>query len=228
LTARDRLRANDARFHALANTLSAEEWAQPSLCDAWTNHDVLAHLVVGYSAGAVTLMAEMRRHRWSFDGANAEMACKLAASRTPTDLLDDFERLHHLPQGLGRYFPTRLLLGDHITHELDMLFAIGRESAIPADAPVDVLNTQVSVPNPFVPAHRNSRGLRLTATDASWTHGQGPLVSGRAAELVSVLGNRPARLTSLDGDGVDVLASRVSMMDTQTKHGRDGRDMKGT
>jgi len=91
-----------------------------------------------------------------------------------------------------------------------MLFALGREPAIPADALVAVLNTQVSVPNPFVPAYRNSRGLRLVAADADWTHGQGPSVRGAAAELVSVLGNRPAMLCRLDGDGVDLLASRVS------------------
>ena len=210
MSARDRLRANDTRFHALATTFSADEWAQPSLCDAWSNHDVLAHLVVGYSAGAVAVAAEMRRHSWSFDRANAAMARSLAALRTPTELLDDFERLTQRPQGLGRYFPPQLLLGDHVTHELDMLFALGREPAMPADALVAVLNTQVSVPNPFVPAYRNSRGLRLVATDADWTHGHGPLVRGPAAELVSVLGNRPAMLARLDGDGVDTLASRIS------------------
>jgi hypothetical protein len=92
-----------------------------------------------------------------------------------------------------------------------MLFALGREPAIPADALVAVLNTQVSVPNPFVPAFRNSRRLRLLATDADWTHGErGPVVEGRAADFVSVLGNRPAMLARLGGDGVDVLASRVS------------------
>jgi hypothetical protein len=90
-----------------------------------------------------------------------------------------------------------------------MLFALGRDPAIPADALVAVLNTQVSVPNPFVPAFRNSRGLRLRAVDIDWSHGEdGPRVSGRAADLVSVLGNRPARLDRLDGDGVDVLATR--------------------
>jgi hypothetical protein len=77
--------------------------------------------------------------------------------------------------------------------------------------PIAVLNTQVSLPNPFVPAFRNSRGLRLTAADADWTHGErGPIVRGPAADLVSVLGDRPAMLARLDGDGVDVLASRVS------------------
>jgi hypothetical protein len=155
--------------------------------------------------------AEMLRHGGSFDRANAAQARSLATLRTPADLLDDFKRLTRRPRGLGRYFPPRLLLGDHITHELDMLFALGREPAIPAEALVAVLNTQVSVPNPFVPAYRNSRGLRLIATDADWTHGErGPLVRGRAADLVSVLGDRPAMLARLGGDGVDVLASRVS------------------
>ena len=211
MSTRNLLRANDERFHAIAAGFTAADWSAPSLCNGWSNHDVLAHLVIGCSAGAIAVTAEILRHSGSFDRANATLARALAATHSPAELLDDFGRLMVRPRGLGRYFPRRLLLGDHITHELDMLFALGREPAIPADALVAVLNTQVSVPNPFVPAFRNSRGLRLIATDANWTHGaRGPIVRGRAAELVSVLGNRPAVLTRLDGDGVDVLTSRVS------------------
>ncbi|OBF41796.1 hypothetical protein A5724_04610 [Mycobacterium sp. ACS1612] len=211
MSARDRLRANDARFHELAAGFSAAEWARPSLCEHWSNHDVLAHLVVGHSASSATVISEMLRHRGSFDRANAAMARSLAAARTPAELLDDFQRLTQRPHGLGRYFPSPLLLGDHVTHELDILFALGREPVIPADALVAVLETQVRVPNPFVPAYANGRGLRLAATDVGWTYGdRGPVVRGRAAELVSVLGNRPAMLSRLDGDGVDVLTSRVS------------------
>ena len=92
-----------------------------------------------------------------------------------------------------------------------MLFALDREPAIPAEALVAVLNTQVSVPNPFVPAYRSSRGLRLRLpTSGGHTVCGVRIVRGRAAELVSVLGNRPAMLARLGGDGVDVLASRVS------------------
>ena len=92
-----------------------------------------------------------------------------------------------------------------------MLFALGREPAIPADALVAVLNTQVSVPNPFVPAYRNSRGLRLSATDAGWTHGDARSDRAGPRRRTGVrAGNRPAMLARLGGDGVDVLASRVS------------------
>jgi uncharacterized protein (TIGR03083 family) len=211
VSTRDLLRANDARFHTLAAGFCADEWTAPSLCDGWSNHDVLAHLVIGCSAGAGAMTAGILRHGGSFDRGNAALARTLAAARCPADLLDDFGRLSIRPRGLGRYFPRRLLLGDHITHELDMLFALGHEPEIPTDALVAVLNTQVAVPNPFVPAFRNSRGLRLVATDTDWTHGeQGPTVRGRAVELISVLGNRPRMLPSLIGDGVDVLAPRVS------------------
>lgn len=210
MSARELLRANDLRFLTVAATLSTDDWAAPSLCDAWTNHDVLAHLVIGYRSRLGPFIAEMARHGGSFDDANTDLARTLAATRCPADLLDDFAHLVDRPLGMGRYFPRSLLLGDHVTHELDIVHALDREPDVPADALAAVLKTQVSLPNSFVPAYRNSRGLRLTATDADWTHGvDGPEVSGRAADLVSVLGDRPSALARLSGDGVAVLSSRV-------------------
>jgi uncharacterized protein (TIGR03083 family) len=210
MSVRELLRASDRRFLALADEFSATEWARPSLCDEWTNHEVLAHLVAGYGSRLGQIVAEMHCHRWSFDAANIDMARKLAAVRSPAELIDEFARLADHPAGMGRYFPRTMFLGDHITHELDICFALDREPTIPTDALIAVLNAQVRLPNPFVPAFRNSRGLRLIATDADWTHGRtGPKVIGLAAELVSVLGNRPRALAGLDGDGVAVLAGRI-------------------
>jgi hypothetical protein len=141
----------------------------------------------------------------------------LAATRSPAALLEDFARLADHRRGMGRYFPRTLFLGDHVTHELDILHALGREPAIPEAALVAVLNAQVTLPNPFVPAFRNSRGLRLVATDATWTHGrEGPQVVGRANELVLALGNRPKVLSRLSGDGVVVLADRVLSRPSRT------------
>jgi uncharacterized protein (TIGR03083 family) len=211
MSVRDLLRDNDERLLGIARGFSADDWSRPSLCERWTNHEVLAHLVVGLSAPLHSVTGAMLRHRGSFDGANAEMATVLAAVRSPAELLDDFERLSRKPEGLGRYFPSRLLLGDHVTHELDMVFAQGLEPQIPPDVLGAVLNTQVAVPNPFVPAFRNSRGLRLRATDTAWRHGErGPVVEGRATDLVSVLGNRPTVLPRLGGDGVALLEVRLS------------------
>lgn len=210
MSARERLRSNDVRFVEVAKTLSAEEWAAGSLCAEWTNHELLAHLVVGYSCALGTFVTEIVRRRGAFDPANAQLAAALASTRPTADLLDDFVWLVERPRGIGRYFPPRMLLGDHVTHELDILYAVNRQPGIDPEALVDVLDTQVSLPNPFVPAFGNSRGLKLVATDVDWTHGdRGPVVEGSAAELVSALGNRPKVLPGLHGDGVQTLSSRV-------------------
>jgi hypothetical protein len=68
----------------------------------------------------------------------------MAAVRCPADFLDHFARLVERPGGMGRYFPTSLLLGDPVTHELDTLLALDRDHDVAGDALTAVLNTQVA------------------------------------------------------------------------------------
>ena len=216
MSPRDVLRANDERFVDAVAGLTPDEWAAPSLCSEWSNREVLAHLVVGCSHPVGAFLGALARHR-NFDRANTAAAQGAARDRSTQALLNDFRAVSARPTGIGRYFPARLLLGDHITHELDILFAVGRESDIPSHLLNAVLGTQVAFPNPFVPAYRNSRGLRLVAVDTGWRHGgTGPTVEGTAAELISVLGNRPKVLDRLQGDGVDRLADRVLSRPSRT------------
>jgi hypothetical protein len=71
---RELLYDNDIRFLATAREWSATNWAQPSLCAQWTNHDVLAHLAMGYRASTVRMAVEVARHGGSFDRVNAALA----------------------------------------------------------------------------------------------------------------------------------------------------------
>jgi uncharacterized protein (TIGR03083 family) len=204
------LRDNDTRLTGLARDISTAQWAKPSLCTEWTNHEVLAHLIIGYGVALSAVATTMLRHRGSFDAANTDLARALASQRGPGQLLDDLVALNRRPRGIGRVFPKRLLLGDHVIHELDITYGLGKESAVPVSTVVDVLNTQVRVPNPFVPAAARARGLNLVATDANWArHADGPAVSGQAAHLASVLAGRPWALSRLRGEGVGVLSSRM-------------------
>jgi uncharacterized protein (TIGR03083 family) len=208
-TTRKRLRDNDLRFLDVARSLSRRDWSQRSLCWEWNNHEVLAHLVVGCGVSPGTVALEMTRHRGSFDRSNARLAQKLAAERAPSQLLDDLAGLIDRPHGLGRVFPRRLLLGDHVIHELDIVLPLGLRPTIEAAAITAVLETQVRVPNPFVPAAARARGLRLQATDLDWTHGEGARqVAGTAAHLASALAGRLWALDQLTGDGVALLRSR--------------------
>ena len=111
MSARDLLRANDARFHSLAVGFTAEEWSQPSLCDDWSNHDVLAHLVVGYSAGAAAVAAEILRHGGSFDRANAGLAQSLAATRDPWRTARRIRDADSAPARVGPLLPAAAAAG---------------------------------------------------------------------------------------------------------------------
>ncbi|WP_078290567.1 maleylpyruvate isomerase family mycothiol-dependent enzyme [Mycobacterium sp. D16R24] len=209
MSAADLLRGNDLRFLAAAQDLTVEEWLRPSLCTEWSNHEVLAHLVVGRSASVRDITAGMIRRR-SFDRENTYAARTLAADYAPTELLNEYRGFIDQPIGIGKVFPRTLLLGDHVVHELDILFALERTSSIRSEILVKVLNTQVELPNPFVPAYFTARGLRLRATDAHWAHGNsGPVVEGAAAALASVLAGRPKMLAHLSGEGAAVLAERL-------------------
>ncbi|MCQ4362105.1 maleylpyruvate isomerase family mycothiol-dependent enzyme [Mycobacterium gordonae] len=207
---RDMLRTNDIRFVDVARSLTDAEWAQPSLCAEWSNHEVLAHLVLGYRMPPRELTVGMISHRGSFDRANAAAAADLARRHSPADLVNHYAALIHRPRGIGRVFPRRLLLGDHVIHELDIIFALGRHPGIGRETLAAVLDTQVRIPNPFVPAAARARGLKLQAGDADWSHGEGVrTVSGTAAHLASVLAGRPWALHHLSGDGVELLRARV-------------------
>jgi uncharacterized protein (TIGR03083 family) len=208
--AHERLRGNDVRFLAVARGLSDRDWSRRSLCSEWTNHDVLAHLVVGYGTSSRTVALEMVRHRGSFDRSNAGLAHDLAAVRTPSELIEDFATLIDRPHGLGRVFPRRLLLGDHVIHELDIVLPLGKVATVEPSVLAAVLQTQVRLPNPFVPAAARARGLCLRATDLDWTHGEGARsVSGASAHLASALAGRRWALDQLTGDGVALLRDRV-------------------
>ena len=207
---RNLLHDNDIRFVKFATRLSDTEWSRQSLCTEWSNHEALAHLVLGYRASPATLALGMARHYGSFDRANAALAADLAQRHSPAELIEEFHRLTERPRGIGRVFPRRLLLGDHLIHELDIAFALDRQPAVEATALVAVLNTQVRVPNPFVPAAARARGLNLLATDVDWVHDRGSLTAaGGATQLASVLAGRPWALDQLSGDGLDELRTRL-------------------
>jgi uncharacterized protein (TIGR03083 family) len=226
-TAASLLSRSDHRLAQLARHLDHHQWAAPSLCSEWTNHEVLAHLVVGYSTPIGSIAQRMLRRRGNFDATNTALARELAATRCPAALLDDFDQLHRHPRGIGRLFPSSLMLGDHVIHELDIMFALGRPSTIPVETLTAVLNTEVRIPNPFVPARRRSQGLHLQATDTPWEHRSDPtsrlLVRGAATDLASVLAGRPHALPRLTGIGVNTLRARITNADKWTRPDRHNR-----
>ena len=62
--------------------------------------------------------------------------------------------------------------------------------------------------NLVVGAKKRIAGLHLRATDAEWSHGEGPEVSGPVMSLVMAMTGRKPALADLTGDGVATLQQR--------------------
>lgn len=61
----------------------------------------------------------------------------------------------------------------------------------------------------FLGAKRRSKGLKLTASDNEWVHGDGPEVRGPFPSILIALTGRKAGLADLSGDGLAALTQRL-------------------
>ena len=164
----------------------------PSLCERWTNHRCSR---ISWSASA------RRCRRWpvrcSVTAARSTAPTRrwrgaLAAVRSPAELLDDFAAAEPGTAGTGPLLPVaaapRRPRHPRTRHGVRTGPGAARSAPTPL---VAVLNTQVAVPNPFVPAFRNAGacGYRQPTSD-------GATVSGdrwsRAAPPTGVRPRQPA------------------------------------
>jgi hypothetical protein len=150
------------------------------------------------------------RYRGNFNRANVAIVQELESALTAADIVRAIRERSGSLEGLGRLLPTRFMLGDHVVHLFDMAIPLGREVSVPTAALTAILNTQLQIPNPFVPSARLGRGLSFSTTDVAWSRAtQGAEVRGAAADLVVALGGRENATQRLEGSGVSVMRDRI-------------------
>lgn len=189
--------------------LTPDQWATASLCKAWTVREVAAHLVPAANTGWGQLAAELVRHRLDFDRM-ADHAARERA-RQPTDDIIAALRAgactRMRPPGIGAAGP----MTDTAVHLRDMAIPLGLPVTADPESWLAALEFLVSRParRGFVPKGR-LEGLRLEATDWSWTWGSGPyLVQGPVEDLAMAVAGRPCCIARLHGPGVAMLAARA-------------------
>jgi uncharacterized protein (TIGR03083 family) len=104
--------------------------------------------------------------------------------------------------------PVMTMLGEIVVHSHDIRGALGRPSTADPDAVIACLEMCREANFP-VGTKKRIDGLRLTATDLTWTHGAGPEVSGPGISLLMAMTGRPAGLEGLSGDGLATLRDRM-------------------
>jgi uncharacterized protein (TIGR03083 family) len=184
--------------------LTPEQWRTPSLCTGWTVHDVLAHMVStakltppAFLMGMAAAGFNFRRFtgkRIAAEGAGGP-AATLAAFRA-------VETSTSAPPG-----PTVTWLGEVLVHSEDIRRPLGIAHEYPVASMTRVTDFYAGS-NVLIGGKRRVEGLTLHATDADWSRGSGPTVSGPVRALMLATTGRKVALDELTGPGVATLRSR--------------------
>ncbi len=196
-----------AERKALADDLRGlddSQWATQSLCSDWTVRDVVAHMTATAKITPAAFFGKLAASGFKFSKLQAkDIAAEKGAS--PAQTLANFEAVttsvKHPPG------PNDTWLGEVIIHGQDICGALGIAHEYPLEAVVQVANFYQGS-NLVVGTKRRIEGLTLKATDAEWSHGTGPEVSGPILSLVMVMTGRKAVIDQLAGDGIETLRAR--------------------
>lgn len=183
-------------------TLPTSAWEQPSLCPEYRIRDVVGHLISGAKNTPPKFLLGMVRARFDFHAAMRAGVAR-ESTGTPGELT---ARLRALASAKAR--PAPVMLGEVIVHSEDIRRAVDDgPGEYPAEHLLAVADAYRKV-GMGLGAKKRIAGLRLQATDADWSTGDGPLVTGPLLSLVLAMAGRAAGRADLGGPGAAELAGR--------------------
>jgi uncharacterized protein (TIGR03083 family) len=185
--------------------LTDEQWKTQSLCTDWTVHDVLAHLLAAARQTPGTFIVKFAGAGFNFNRFAAKDVAKQGAGG-PAATLAAFRAAKDrtsAPPG-----PKDTWYGEAFVHGEDIRRPLGITHTYPMP---EVTRTIAfySQSNAIIHGRDRVAGLTLTATDADFTTGDGPLVEGPAISLLLAAAGRKVALDDLTGPGVDELRRRA-------------------
>jgi uncharacterized protein (TIGR03083 family) len=186
-------------------TLDDGQWKTPSLCQEWSVREVLGHLTATAKMTPPRFLAEFAAAGFRFNEMTAKDVRRETAG-TPAEGLAAFRALATAtthPPG-----PVEAMLGEAVIHGEDIRRPLRISREYPMAAVLRVADFFTGS-NLLIGAKNRIAGLRLRATDADWSTGSGPEVSGPAVSLVLAMTGRAAALDDLSGDGLAQLRGRV-------------------
>jgi uncharacterized protein (TIGR03083 family) len=187
--------------------LTDAQWDQPSLCEGWSVHDVVAHLIDSARSTRLGFMAALVRARFDFHRLNARGIARARGS-SPRETLARLRQVASRTSTPPAPLDSRIV--EEIVHGEDIRRPLGITHAYPPDGVARSIRLQARTPVGFGGAKERVAGLRVTATDADLSIGDGPEVRGPALSLLLALSGRPVALDDLDGPGLRELSGSLA------------------
>lgn len=194
-------------FADLLEDLDDHEWAAGTLCPEWTVHELAAHLTLSTRTTLAMTLGGIIRARGDWERMEARLATERAARFTPTELIGQIRETADSPRRAPLASPLDPLV-DTLVHGQDVARPLGRVREMPADRVTAALDQVLA--SPFWGARKRLSGVRLVATDLTWSGGKGADdVRGPVAELLMLATGRTAGLVGVTGTGVDRLTAAL-------------------
>lgn len=185
--------------------LAPEQWDKPSLCPEWSVRDVVAHLTAGAKITPGSFFPGLISAGFKFEklqtkGVDAELGS------SPADTLARFANV--LTATTKPPGPVDTPLGEIVVHSEDIRRPLGIAHDYDPEALVRLADFYRKS-NLIIGGKRRASGVAFRATDASWSAGGGPEVTGPMLSIVLAITGRTAALDDLDGPGVETLRLRA-------------------
>jgi uncharacterized protein (TIGR03083 family) len=185
--------------------LPEDSWSTMSLCSDWTVKDVVGHVIATSYMTPSAFFGKMISSGFSFNSVQEKGIKERTAGKSPGELVATLRsRIGARGKPPG---PVETVLGETVIHSEDIFRSLGAYREHPIEHVVAVADFYQGS-NLIVHAKQRISGLRVRATDANWSHGDGPEVAGPALSLVMAMTGRKVALDELIGDGVEVLRGR--------------------
>jgi len=185
-------------------SLSGEQWAAPSWCEGWSVQETAGHIVAAAEQTPLNFYKELAQAGFKFN-VFTERGAKRVSAAGPDELVRRLgartTTTNHPPA------PVMAMLGEIIVHGEDIRRPLGLKHQPPDEALVALADSWKNT-NLLIGAKKRIAGVRLFATDVTWSHGDGPEASGPLVSLILAMTGRKGAHADLRGEGVAVLASR--------------------
>jgi uncharacterized protein (TIGR03083 family) len=206
-------RAIDAQRLSLTDLLeqlSDEEWQRPSLCAGWTVREVAAHLTLQQIGLGTAIVMFVTTPRLNLDRLTHDAACRRATKLSTERMIAEIRGMVGSQRtNLGVTYRETLI--DIVVHGQDIAIPLGRRHDVPPEVAAVAADRVWSMRwPPPLPATRKLAGFRLTATDTSWSIGDGPEVRAPMVALLLVSAGRLVALPELSGEGAPDLTARLT------------------